>query len=94
MRWSIGRSNNLYITLSNEIVQQCTGSEPSLRGFAIAITLAGLNNFGNLADDRTSFMNDINHSFVISPELRMNSGYTPLKPAAVLGLAADFQSRF
>jgi hypothetical protein len=34
---------------------QCAGSEPSLPGFGIAITLARLNNFGSLVDDRTPF---------------------------------------
>jgi hypothetical protein len=36
-------------------------------------------------------MNDINHSFVLSPQLRMNCGYAPSKPAAVPGLT-DFRA--
>jgi hypothetical protein len=57
----------------------------------MAITLARLNNFGNLADDMTSFMKDINHYFVLSPQLHMNSGYTPSEPAAVPSLT-DFRA--
>jgi hypothetical protein len=55
-----------------------------LPGFGKAIILARLKNFDSLADDKTAFMNDNNHFFVLSPQLWMNSGYTPSKPAASL----------
>jgi hypothetical protein len=77
------------VTCTSHSATKYVDSAQDQNHLGLAKILVRLNNFGNLADDRTSFRNDINHSFVLSPQLRMNSGYTPSSPAAIPSLT-DF----
>lgn len=80
---------SLYVDDSNDIDQQFLGSEGSLLGLKIAITLDSRQDFGMLFEFIILVASVVIHLMLLGPRFFRNSGRTPSVPSAFLFLT-DF----